>query len=115
MPQTSDGIEIEDLDDHVDDASGNEGEDFGEGEKSANELGYGSLEDDILDESESEAGGEGDGEREDGEVGQKQHKNTQGGQRKPKYRCGYSKRCVYLCNICTYILLILISQTELGP
>ncbi|KAK0445673.1 uncharacterized protein EV420DRAFT_1648387 [Desarmillaria tabescens] len=60
-------VPIEDLEDHVDDASGNEGQNFEEGEESTNELGFGSLEDDILDEGKSEAEGESDGEREDEE------------------------------------------------
>ncbi|SJL13965.1 uncharacterized protein ARMOST_17417 [Armillaria ostoyae] len=100
-PQTSDNVEPEDAEDDIDEGSENEEqENFEEGEESANEAGYGSLEDDIRDESEGEVGGEGDGEREGGEVGQKRCKNTQEGQRKQKYRHGYSKRQNWVLSIC---------------
>ncbi|SJK96863.1 uncharacterized protein ARMOST_14562 [Armillaria ostoyae] len=100
-PQTSDNVEPEDAEDDIDEGSENEEqENFEEGEESANEAGYGSLEDDIRDESEGEVGGEGDGEREGGEVGQKRRKNTQEGQRKQKYRRGYSKRQNWVLSMC---------------
>ncbi|KAK0463159.1 uncharacterized protein EV420DRAFT_1639258 [Desarmillaria tabescens] len=100
MPQTSDAIEPEDLEDHAQEVSENEGQDFEEGDESANELGFGS-EDDVGDESKSENEGEGGNDDEDGnKVGQKCRKKNQVGPRKKRYRHGYSKRQNWVLNMC---------------